>query len=189
MKDADIRRALHCTVLNHYRKEPETIVVDEMGLCQGDARIDIAVVNGALNGYEIKSERDTLSRLPQQVLYFSRVFDSITIVANQKHVKNIKRLVPRWWGVQEVVPDKSQIRFEIHLAAKQNRNISPLALAQLLWREEALSILESKGIDKGLRSKPRPQLWQALVENLPVSQLAAEVRYMLKARKDWLTGL
>ena len=44
----------------------DTIVLDELGLCHGDVRIDVASVNGELSGYEIKRHADTLARRPKQ---------------------------------------------------------------------------------------------------------------------------
>jgi hypothetical protein len=63
--DSDIRKLL----LSHLSSQDEdnpSLVVEELGLNQGDARIDVAVVNGHLHGYEIKSDRDSLRRFHRQ---------------------------------------------------------------------------------------------------------------------------
>lgn len=60
--DYDIRVSLKETLANEH-KGTDTIIVDELPICWGDARIDLAVINGRINGYEIKSDRDTLDRL------------------------------------------------------------------------------------------------------------------------------
>ena len=52
-----------------HRSEPNTVFLEELGLCQGDARVDYAVINGAMNGYEIKSDRDKLVRLPHRLTH------------------------------------------------------------------------------------------------------------------------
>ena len=64
--DVEIRLALH-SKLKPYRTAPNTIVVDELGLSHAKARIDVAVINGCVHGYEIKSSLDTLNRLPAQL--------------------------------------------------------------------------------------------------------------------------
>ena len=79
-----------------------TLIVEELGLCRGTARVDIAVVNGQLSGYEIKSDRDTLSRLPAQMATYSRVFDTMTAVVAERHLGSTKAIIPDWWGVQVV---------------------------------------------------------------------------------------
>jgi hypothetical protein len=39
------------------------LVLDELGIDHGRQRADIAVINGRMTGYEIKSDRDTLAPL------------------------------------------------------------------------------------------------------------------------------
>jgi len=46
MNDYQLRYALKVKVLARHAKDPETRIVDELGLRHGLARIDIAVVNG-----------------------------------------------------------------------------------------------------------------------------------------------
>jgi len=62
--DREIREYLHNTHLKHYKEDGISRVVDEMGLSSHTARIDIGVINGQLLGFEIKSDRDNLDRLP-----------------------------------------------------------------------------------------------------------------------------
>ena len=66
LKDSDIRKSLYNNILKKHEDASDTIVLNELGLLQGACRVDIAVVNGSLHGYEIKSEADTLDRLPYQ---------------------------------------------------------------------------------------------------------------------------
>jgi len=51
MRDADVRRVL----LDEFASQasPDTLVIDELDLC-GLTRVDVAVLNGHLMGYEIK---------------------------------------------------------------------------------------------------------------------------------------
>jgi len=58
MREIDIRRALLADVRQRHRDEPDTLIREELGVCQGIARVDLAVVNGSVHGYEIKSEQD-----------------------------------------------------------------------------------------------------------------------------------
>jgi len=46
---------------------PDTLVIDELGLVQAKSRIDVAVINGYIHVYKIKSARQTLSRLDKQL--------------------------------------------------------------------------------------------------------------------------
>src|SRR5690242_17854466 len=66
LRDRDVRKALKSKLLREHIADPRTLVLDELGLRHGACRVDIAVVNGSMHGYEIKSDSDTLERLPSQ---------------------------------------------------------------------------------------------------------------------------
>jgi hypothetical protein len=185
-KDIDIRKSLHFMLQNVHKDEPDTLILDELALCLGDARIDVAVVNGAINGFEIKSESDTLERLPKQCETYNRVFDTVTILTASKYIDDIADITPEWWGITRAEMDVDKVvHFFCLREARKNEGIDPLAVAQLLWREEALEILRERGLQKGLLSKPRNVLWEALANNLALSDLQDEVRKCLKKRINW----
>ncbi|WP_052770006.1 sce7726 family protein [Paenibacillus sp. IHB B 3415] len=77
LKDSDIRLLLKrkFTSFAEFTLDSTTIVVDELDVCFGSARVDVAVINGRLHGFEIKSESDNLDRLPSQIEFYSRVFE------------------------------------------------------------------------------------------------------------------
>ncbi|GIO40086.1 hypothetical protein J41TS12_49470 [Paenibacillus antibioticophila] len=185
-RDIDIRRSLHYSLQIEHMNEPNTLILDELPICQGDARIDVAVVNGAINGYEIKSESDTLDRLPRQCELYNKIFDSVTILTANKFIEGIKEIIPEWWGITRAEKDEEGlIQFFVIREPQQNSEIDALSLAQLLWRDEAISILKERGLHKGLLSKPRNILWNALAEELSLGDLQSEVRKKFKERSQW----
>lgn len=113
MRDIDIRRALRLEMLRLHGDESDTRIVEELGLCQGIARVDLAVVNGSVHGYEIKSEHDTLARLPSQTDVYNRALDFVTIVTAPAHAEKIGDIVPPWWGVWSVSQDKDGVRLQV----------------------------------------------------------------------------
>jgi len=181
MRDIDIRRRLRTDKRLH-PGEPDTRIVEELGLCQGVARVDLAVVNGTIHGYEIKSERDTLARLDGQAKIYNLVLDYVTIVTAPPHTGNIRRVVPEWWGIWAVIDDETGIRLEPLRDPIRNPGVSPFALAQLLWRDEALQVLVDRGLADGMRSKPRKDIWQRLAEELTIEDLGNTVRECIKQR-------
>ena len=54
MRDRDIRKALKAQVLRNDLKDPNTVVIDELGLRHGKSRVDVGIINGAISGLEIK---------------------------------------------------------------------------------------------------------------------------------------
>jgi len=73
MNDLEIRGSFHRKKLRLQHAHVDTLVVDELGLNHGECRADIAVINGHLVGYEIKSNKDSLRRLEGQVNSYNAV--------------------------------------------------------------------------------------------------------------------
>lgn len=182
MRDIDVRRALCSKLRRDHSAEPDCVWVEELELCLGIARIDLAVVNGTIHGYEIKSERDTLNRLPSQARIYSDALEFMTIIAAQNHVSKIHDCIPAWWSIWVAVKDGEHVRFEEERTGGRNPNLMSYALAQYLWRDEALQALEQRQEARGMRNKPRRVLWNRLAEVYGTEELADVVRKSLKSR-------
>jgi hypothetical protein len=186
MRDIDIRQALLAEMERLHGCEPDTRIVEELGLCQGLARVDLAVVNGSVHGYEIKSEHDTLARLPSQTGIYNRALDFVTIVTAPTHADKIGSIIPSWWGVLSVTQDEKGVHLRPSREPHRNPVIDPFALAQLLWRDEAFQALADHGLAAGMRSKPREHMWRRLASDLTLEDLGEVVRERLKRRgADW----
>lgn len=190
MRDGDVREALYRKVLNEHRDDPDTLVLDEVGICRGSARVDIAVVNGFLHGFEIKSERDTLQRLPAQVAIYSSTLDRVTLVCAASHVADAESIVPNWWGIKVATSGpRGAIHFREQRRPKLNPNIDAAALALVLWNAEAIALLEAKGLGRGAKGKSREALALRIAEQVPLNELRDYVRETLKKRKGWRSGV
>src|ERR1700685_1087145 len=99
LRDTDVRRALLHRLEVQDSGDNATRIVGEMGVGAGSVRIDIAVINGELSGFELKSDRDTLDRLPLQAELYSKVFDRVTLVCGERHAAKATQLVPAWGGI------------------------------------------------------------------------------------------
>lgn len=180
--DAEIRPALRERLLRRHANEADTVLIEELGLRRGQVRVDLAVVNGSLHGFEIKSDRDSLRRLAGQVELYSQVLDRATLVVGERFAPLAMSLVPAWWGIVRVSSKTCGLRFTTLRRSRLNPQRNARALAELLWAEQALSLLEERGVAKGMRGKPRRVLWDRISELLPVEEIAAAVRDRLKAR-------
>ena len=181
-----MRQAAYGRLLSHARACPDTLVIDELGVDHGSSRIDIAVINGHIRGLEIKTEADTLDRLPRQVAAYGEVVDKASLIVAPRHVEAAMSIIPDWWGV--VVADRGSrqgVTFQRIRAERANRHVKPLILARLLWRPEVQRILEGLGVAKRDLRAPREELYRRLVAELPARRLALEVRTTLKTRSIW----
>lgn len=94
MRDFDVRGAVRTWLRALYADDSR--IVEEMGVWSGSVRIELAVINGELHGFELKSERDTLARLHDQAELYNQVFDRMTLVAANRHYNNAVSKIPNW---------------------------------------------------------------------------------------------
>lgn len=167
------------------RVRDEDLVVDEFSLAYGTVRADVALVNGHLEGFEIKAGRDTLERLVSQVDAYGKVFEYSWVVTTQSHLDGVRALVPRSWGLLVAVTDLASAGLRQVRKAQPNRKRDAEHLVRLLWRDEVWFKLEELGLSKGLKTKPKLALFAVLAQALPVRDLGDYVRACLKARRDW----
>jgi hypothetical protein len=186
MRDLDVRRAVRLRLQTEHDGDADTRIVEEMGVWHGSVRVDVAVINGEIVGYELKSARDTLTRLPAQAELYSQVFDRMYLVAAQRHVDHALPFLPPWWGILAAVEDQDVVRLEEVRRAAPNPAVSPIQLARLLWRSEALAILERSGLARGVKSASREKVAERLSSAMDPVALAFEVRRALKDRAGWL---
>lgn len=183
-KDIEIREAL-IEKLNKENKSHYYRLINELVVCDGDARVDIAVANGKLCGYEIKSDKDTLYRLPRQVEAYNRTFDKITIVVGEKYESKVINEIPEWWGIEVAYENKfKHVSFRKVRASKMNKEVDAIAILQLLWKDEILELLRKKNI-KGLSSKNRRKLRDIAAQNISLKELKDYTREILKSREGW----
>jgi len=178
--DSDIRRVLRRSLAEEFAGDQTTVILDEFG-CAG-ARADIAVVNGKLHAYEIKSEVDTLDRIDNQVRGYGLVFDNVTAVVAVKHVEKLSKKIPTWWGITAVDCDGDHPALRRVRCGKKNPTIDLAALSRLLWRNEAFQFLKRLGHHDDLRRASAAKIRQRIVEEVSIAQVAAEVRRVLKLR-------
>lgn len=186
LADKQIREALYRKKLCRQHYAPDTLVVNELGLMHGKYRADIAVINGHLIGYEIKSDEDTLYRLPEQVKGYSDVFDRVTVVVGMKHADMVSTIVPYWWGIMVVRKGiRGGILFESSRTGQINRDVNLFSVAQLLWKNEVSNILAKFGVPSKKLRLSRSELYHLLVELLNPIDLRHQVRDCLRSRKTW----
>jgi len=186
MRDSDVRAAVLRSLHDRHAGDTDTRVVQEMGVWSGSVRIDIAVINGKLSGIELKSDSDTLERLPFQSEIYSRVFDSVELVVGSRHAIRATELVPNWWSITVAESGDGILELVPARIGEQNPSQDPMLIAQLLWKEEALEVLEAMNLARGWRSKRAKAIHERLAGELPLPVLLDRVRDRLKRRSAWL---
>jgi hypothetical protein len=181
LKDKDIRQPLHDWLLSLHPHDLDTSVIYELKLPRPSARVDVAVVNGELAAFEIKSDADTLSRLPRQIASFSKVFDRICVVTTVRHQANVERYIPSWWGI--AVADTRCGHIDLTFLRKPQLNPAPdqSALLYALHVPELIALLK----DCSGKASPRSLNKTGLVElaiRLPAHDVRRAARNALRRR-------
>lgn len=125
----------------------------------GTCKADLVILNGTATVYEIKSERDTLARLANQIDNYKRVFASVNVIASEGHVDGVIGTVPEDVGVM-CLSKRYQIRV-IREAVNQPERVCPKTIFESLRSVEAMAILNAMGI---------------LVPDVPNTQLHSAMR-------------
>lgn len=185
-KDIEIRAALHDKKLSALRNAPDTIVIDELGLSHAKARIDVAVINGCVHGYEIKSSLDTLERLPAQIEFYSQCLEKLTLVCAPRHVDKALNAVPDWCGILEAKKgSRGGLSFTTVRKTAVNTEVNAFQLAHLLWRPEALALVSRVGVAEKISKMPRKELYEIIAAHLNIKQLTTAIRDFMQLRQTW----
>lgn len=187
---ARVRRVTTSAILDRLRPwlqmefadEPDTIIVEEFGLCRGRARIDLAAINGKLHGYEVKSDYDSLRRLPSQIAWYGMIFDELTLVVGTRSLRAALRILPKYWGIIHMSHEAGTgLNLTVVRGAQLNPERDARALAELLWAEHAIALLEQRNLARGVRGRPRRAAWERICEHFVLDDISAAVRARLKA--------
>jgi hypothetical protein len=184
--DADIRSALHAKRLRRAKSHPNTLVIDELGLAHARSRIDVAVINGHIHGYEIKSAKDNLDRFTTQIGIYRQTLQRLTLVTAPKHIAGVMNQAPEWCGViaAEQGP-RGGISFYVLRNPAANPDVDPVMMAHLLWRDEVIELLGRAGFaPKDLR-RPRRQLYEMLCEAMTLREITTSIRTFMVRRRTW----
>lgn len=98
------------------------VIHEEVTVPCGKARADVVASNGHLIGYEIKSDVDSLYRLPSQIEEYDKAFEQNYIVVGEKFQDKVFDLVPNYWGIIVIKVSDAESKGELFFARKAKLN-------------------------------------------------------------------
>jgi len=110
----------------------------------GECKADVVILNGTGTVYEVKSERDSLSRLERQIAAYSKVFATINVIAAECHVDAITNLVPNDVGI--LCLDRRNHITPKREALERPERTRPAEIFDCLRTEEARRVLISQNV-------------------------------------------
>lgn len=111
----------------------------------GNCKADLAILNGTATVYEIKSERDSLSRLSAQLSEYRKVFSKVYVIAGENHVGSVLDMVESDVGVMQL--SKRQQISTIRSATDCPERICPVTVLDSVRVDEAVKILNLLGME------------------------------------------
>lgn len=183
LNDIKVRILLLEELDKQYSGCDNTRIINELGLDHGASRIDVAVVNGIMHGFEIKSDLDNLNRLPRQMEYYNKVFERMTIVVSRKYLAEVRTIVPFWWGIKTISADQTRL-----INIRKGRQVSyqdPLLIIKLLWKKELDGLIDHLQLPKSLKKMRKNQLLTLLNEEADPEIIKNYVYNVLKTRENW----
>ena len=149
----------------------------------GSCKADLVILNGTATVYEIKSERDSLARLANQVDNYKRVFAKVNVIASEDHVDGVLSTVPDDVGVMCLSKRYriSTVREAVDCPAR----ICPVTVFESLRMAEAAAILKAMGV--AVPQLPNTQRHAALRDLFAILDPAAlhvEMVRTLKRTRD-----
>jgi hypothetical protein len=105
----------------------------------GPCKADLAILNGTATVYEIKSERDSLSRLESQIAAYMQVFAKVFVIAGENHIDAVLARTPPEVGVMCL--SKRHSISTLREAEDRPERVSPPMILDSVRSEEAKLIL------------------------------------------------
>jgi hypothetical protein len=160
----------------------DAVIVDELRVDRGSARIDVAVVNGLIDGFEIKSDKDTLGRLERQAMLYGEIADRMTLVVGERHLDEAAQLIPDWWSITLARPHGETCKLKTLRKGRRNRSLSPWSLVNMLERHELTTLLSIHSLQKGASRQIYSELAETASSRINANEIAVFVKRVLKVR-------
>lgn len=124
----------------------------------GNCKADLVILNGTATVYEVKSERDSLSRLERQISAYRQVFAKVYVIAGENHIRSIFETVPSDVGILKL-SSRHQIT-SLREAVDQPERTNSASIFDSIRLSEARQILALNGLKTP--QVPNTELYSAL---------------------------
>lgn len=158
-------------------------VIEEFEVARGKARADVVcVANGMIHAYEIKSDADTLLRLPRQIRYYNQVFSTVTLVVGAEHVIEALYVIPDWWGVIVAEMDEDGLRLNQIRQVGHNNHIDYASISDLLSKNELVEVLSSRSEYGSYYAMSKPKLVNEVQKEMTKESFIGQLSSTLLSR-------
>lgn len=174
--EAHVKAAVIDRLLTGSHVDDDAVLISEMTVANWSRRADVVLANGKLWAFEIKSDADSLARLPGQITAFCTYFEKFTVVAAERFEATILAMIPEGVGVW-IVNAEGTVKQKI---APRQAQLSKAAYISLMTATELRRLLTANGF-RAAKEAHRVDL-ERTAAGLPTSDLASAARDAVKRR-------
>ena len=138
--DTDIKLLMLEYISKMYFDKPHVIAL-EARYGHSSRRADILLITTSTHAFEIKSDIDNLTRLPDQMHDYRRTFDKVTVVTTARHRAKIKKIASPNDGIMII---KDNVVYEERIASI-NGNITKKNLISICSKKSLSNRLGLSG--------------------------------------------
>jgi len=182
MSEYRTEREIKAAVIDRLFKKGEVcsdaVVISEMVVDSWSRRADVVLANGKLSAFEVKSDFDTLSRLPGQLESYCAHFERVVVVITPRFVKKVEEIAPEGVGIWVMEADGSEGIREKRRA--RTVELTPDAAINLMTVTDLRRLLTANGVS-GIACAARRDL-EAMARDLTKKDLAVAARDSVKRR-------
>lgn len=145
LREHDIKTAL-IVRLHQKGMLDNAVLINEMVVAKWSRRADLALANGTLQAFEIKSDYDSLKRLDGQLATFNSRFEKVTVVCAPKFTIEVLSRVSHETEVLEVFKSNDSIVFKVIQRGKTRNIKDKNILISFLLKKEIQLLLKNNGL-------------------------------------------
>lgn len=185
ISEQEIRTFIRTQIPRWVRNASRALLIEEMEVCSGRARIDLAVIADGLIGIEIKGPKDNVSRLPGQAKAYSECFDYVVLATHESLAPKAATLVPEWWGIVVGSQRNHRLKYRFLRRPRPNPSLNLDKLLSLLWRDEIDALLSTL-----VGGPPKPRATKKTIRAELLSRIEPPILRQaslqkLRDRTDW----
>jgi hypothetical protein len=173
MLDKDMREPLF-DFLDEYFGKIRTIEEKTIRKSRADV---LGITDGAIIGFEIKSDSDTYERLKTQIKDYDKFCDYCYVVVGKSHT-HVAEHIPDYWGIIVITQDEEP---RIEREAAESPKVKLKNQMELLWKRELFNILQRNDMP-AYKAQSRKFISDKLMEKLDEGVLKRQLTDQLFER-------
>ena len=182
--DTDIRSALRARLHRKHAGRPHLLVPEVEVRWGTPVRIDEMLITDKVEGFEIKSDRDSVARFERQIRGYNPIVQRAHLVVGPRLRAHATALLPPWWGIWSATQGETEVKLAEVRKARRNPEFNPIMLTTYMSRTDLTLALHDLG-ERRLSNLPVDDLRFLLLKRLGPTRTVRAAVSVMRNREDW----